>query len=829
MARAEVIQGLLDRGVAPHIAQGIAGNIEIESGFNPGINEINPVVPGSRGGFGLFQHTGPRRRELEAFAQSRGVPVDSIDTQLDFALQELQTTESRAGSALAQTTTAEEAARVFSEQFLRPGVPHLERRIAAATGADISGGGGSAALAGGAGDDVAGETPEERIHRFYREGLLSPEMRAQYEARFGVPQATPQPAPQQLPPSILEAYRAGQLNPENTQRVDNFLASQQPVQQPVVDQGPQEGSGSFGDQILRGLGLTARAGAEGAAGLIGLAYDPIASLLNLGLSDESQIPPLRQNINQRLTEAGVPNPEGVTERIIQEASQALVGGGGTVAAARGVAARAAGPVSRAVGGVLAQAPGAQLGGAAGSGAAAQLAEEAGAGPVGQTLAGLAGGVAGAGAVTAAGVRRGPADTAARQAVTEAEAAGITPLTSDVFTPETFAAKWLQRVGEAIPLAGTGPVRRGQQQARVAGIRNILRDFGADDAAGASDDVMADLLSTRRADITKYNTMKNEVFANVSNAGPVPVTNTLKAIDDEIANLTSLNSAELAPVIARLRDWRSAVQDQGIDNVETLRRQLGEAFSAPELAGVRSTGEKSLSSIYPAIRQDIGDFIQANGGRRDYTRWRVANARLSDSMGQLRNTALKSALKKGEDTPEVIASMLFSQKPSDAKRLFRNLSPQGRGRARAAILNRALVKATTGEDISPAKFASELTRLGAPVGVFFGGGELAQVKGLVRALNLTRRASDAAVSPATGVQALPAVGAAALTDILGGFGAGLTAAGGIGGAARVYESKPMRDALIALSRVKSGSPEEARILKRVIASAQQFEQPEEGEQ
>ena len=102
MAREDVIQGLISRGLAPHVAEGIANEINRESGFDSGINEVSPIVAGSRGGFGLFQHTGPRRRELEAFAQARGVPVSDQDAQLDFALQELATTESRAGQALSQ-------------------------------------------------------------------------------------------------------------------------------------------------------------------------------------------------------------------------------------------------------------------------------------------------------------------------------------------------------------------------------------------------------------------------------------------------------------------------------------------------------------------------------------------------------------------------------------------------------------------------------------------------------------------------------------------------------------------------------------------------------
>lgn len=136
MAREQILQGLLQRGFPAHVAQGIVGNIAVESGFDPGINEIAPLVPGSRGGFGLFQHTGPRRRALEAFASQTGRPLADIDTQLDFVVQELGTTEKAAADALKGAKTTEEAARIFSEKFLRPGIPHLDRRIAAATGAE---------------------------------------------------------------------------------------------------------------------------------------------------------------------------------------------------------------------------------------------------------------------------------------------------------------------------------------------------------------------------------------------------------------------------------------------------------------------------------------------------------------------------------------------------------------------------------------------------------------------------------------------------------------------------------------------------------------------
>lgn len=133
MAGSEVIAGLISRGIPAHIAYGIAGNMQIESdGFQTDVNEYAPLVPGSRGGYGLNQWTGPRRRQYEAFAADRGVNPSDLDTQLDFTLWELQNTEAPAWMALRQASTPGEAAQIYSEKFLRPGIPHLERRVAAA-------------------------------------------------------------------------------------------------------------------------------------------------------------------------------------------------------------------------------------------------------------------------------------------------------------------------------------------------------------------------------------------------------------------------------------------------------------------------------------------------------------------------------------------------------------------------------------------------------------------------------------------------------------------------------------------------------------------------
>ncbi len=129
-ANSRISQKLVDRGMAPHIADAFVMNFEDESGLNSGINEIEPLVEGSRGGFGLAQWTGPRRRSLEAFAAERGVDVANEDMQLDFLMSELEGSESRAGSEILASQDTASAATAIVNLFLRPSEEHRQRRTA---------------------------------------------------------------------------------------------------------------------------------------------------------------------------------------------------------------------------------------------------------------------------------------------------------------------------------------------------------------------------------------------------------------------------------------------------------------------------------------------------------------------------------------------------------------------------------------------------------------------------------------------------------------------------------------------------------------------------
>jgi len=125
---AYMISGLVRRGIPEHIARAFTAEAKSEANLDPGINETNPTVPGSRGGFGLMQWTGPRRRNLEAFAAQRGVAVSDPDMQMDFLVSELHGSESRAWRSIQSAQDTVSAARAITDTFLRPGIPRYDTR-----------------------------------------------------------------------------------------------------------------------------------------------------------------------------------------------------------------------------------------------------------------------------------------------------------------------------------------------------------------------------------------------------------------------------------------------------------------------------------------------------------------------------------------------------------------------------------------------------------------------------------------------------------------------------------------------------------------------------
>tara|TARA_R110002153_G_scaffold151813_1_gene303289 strand:+ start:1007 stop:3133 length:2127 start_codon:yes stop_codon:yes gene_type:complete len=587
------------------------------------------------------------------------------------------------------------------------------------------------------------------------------------------------------------------------------------------------------DETIRALGLTARAGGEGAASLFGIIYDPLAVIVNLGskiVGGEGNIPAFRTQVSKALDDLGVPEPQNATERVVDMISQGMVAGGGTVSVAKKLANFLSG-VSKKVATIMASGPGSQVVAGGSAGAGSQVTAEMGGGPVAQTAAALASGLVGG---KVANVKTDPIPEQTIATAKQAESAGLPVLTSDVRPPSTFAGKWLQRTGESIPLLGTGGIRKTQQDLRTEAVKDLARSFGVNLRGDIDiiEEVAKDLKRKRGGDLTRFTSLKKSVIDDLKTKGNVDVSRTVAAIDQEIARLSSLKSKGVNQAIEILNDWRGSVlgktvvkgadgketiinEGQNLENIEQLRKFLGQSFEDSNLASVKQLGQESLNRIYNPLREDMRSFIQNFGNKNDIKKFDIANARLSEMAGELDVNVFKNVLKKGEATPEEINKILFSKKPSDIKLLYKNLDSTGKANARTAIISDMFKKSLNAdESISPDVFKNQIKQRSEQLGIFFNEKDLNAVQGLGRILSLTRRGAEANVLPPTGAMLQIPVISGFLMQSLGGVGGGAVAVMSIGGIARILESPAVRNILVKLPKVSAGSTQEAELMKRL---------------
>src|SRR5215217_2499256 len=104
-------------------AAGIVGNGGHESGGFNIMQEINPIG-GGRGGLGVFQWTGPRRREFERWLarnNDKEWSEQDYEANYSFLFRELKGPESRTIDEIRDDLTLFQATQTFCEEFERPG------------------------------------------------------------------------------------------------------------------------------------------------------------------------------------------------------------------------------------------------------------------------------------------------------------------------------------------------------------------------------------------------------------------------------------------------------------------------------------------------------------------------------------------------------------------------------------------------------------------------------------------------------------------------------------------------------------------------------------
>lgn len=187
----------------------------------------------------------------------------------------------------------------------------------------------------------------------------------------------------------IDAYLAKQKAPEAPAVIEPYAGmSKREIAQRMTTS-PQTQSMPMGsiDDLMRQLGLTARAGITGATSIPTMMADALTGLVNAGTGKQTMMPSSK-GLQNLLDYIGLPKPQSAQERVVQDITSGLAGVAGPAAAAGRMV-----PAAKEF--FTTNLP-AQVGSAAGAAGLSGYAREEDAGPMGQLLASLAGGVAGAG-------------------------------------------------------------------------------------------------------------------------------------------------------------------------------------------------------------------------------------------------------------------------------------------------------------------------------------------------------------------------------------------------------------------------------------------------
>lgn len=117
-------------GLEDFQAAAIVGNLDQETGGFKFMQELNPKVKGSKGGYGFAQWTGPRRKAFEAWSSQNDLDVSSYDANFGFMVHEIQNNDYfiKVMEKLSKTKNIDEATEVFSKGYLKPGIPKMDSR-----------------------------------------------------------------------------------------------------------------------------------------------------------------------------------------------------------------------------------------------------------------------------------------------------------------------------------------------------------------------------------------------------------------------------------------------------------------------------------------------------------------------------------------------------------------------------------------------------------------------------------------------------------------------------------------------------------------------------
>lgn len=405
--------------------------------------------------------------------------------------------------------------------------------------------------------------------------------------------------------------------------------------------------------------------------------------------------------------------------------------------------------------------------------------------------------------------RGEISPADQQLLKRAAAADVPVMTSDVVPPKTKLGNQLQGYSEGV-IAGTGPMRSAQQDARTKLVNRFTEKYGDYDPSVVVDSLKSGVAREKSLAKSKLNNLSGRMVGK-----PVDTSGAIRAIDGAVNELGKLKGVSDTQTISALNDYKNAIQeitngDDAFELLDKLRTQFRIDVKGDRTV-LPSMSQTMVDRVYNSLTNSLSKSIAKGLSPKDASAWRAGKADYAKMATHATQTRLKNVLNKGDLTPEAVNTIVYGQYGSDIARLYGKLDQKGKDMLRAAYISKIADK--VGD--SPQKMMTELGKLqkqanGQVFKTVFGGKNGKEIEGMLSILDATKRASEANVVTKTGMTLAP------LVRVIGNLktgGALLAGETGIGLMSRVYESPMARNALLRLANTKAGTPAYERALSK----------------
>uniref|UniRef100_UPI003A97641F DNA transfer protein n=1 Tax=Escherichia coli TaxID=562 RepID=UPI003A97641F len=235
--------------------------------------------------------------------------------------------------------------------------------------------------------------------------------------------------------------------------------------------------------------------------------------------------------------------------------------------------------------------------------------------------------------------RGEISPADQQLLKRAAAADVPVMTSDVVPPKTKLGNQLQGYSEGV-IAGTGPMRAAQQDARTKLVNRFTEKYGDYDPSVVVDSLKSGVAREKSLAKSKLNSLSGRMVGK-----PVDTSGAIRAIDGAVNELGKLKGVSDTQTISALNDYKNAIQeitngDDAFELLDKLRTQFRIDVKGDRTV-LPSMSQTMVDRVYNSLTNSLSKSIAKGLSPKDASAWRAGKADYAKMATHVTQTRLKN--------------------------------------------------------------------------------------------------------------------------------------------------------------------------------------------